>query len=91
MPAPLGRRRLGGLPGGRGLRRSVLNFGNGAVDVGGPEGEQGSAKSQYAFHEGVEGRREERGNGREDLDGVAANAVEGRLMRGGLRCGGEGR
>ena len=79
-PPPLGR---------RGLRRSVLNLGHGAVDVRGPEGEQGSAESQYAFHEGVKRRREEGGNGTEHLDGVAADAVEGRFMRVDLRSGAE--
>ena len=59
------------------------------MDVRGPEGEQGSSESQYAFHEGVEGRREEGRNGRKDLDGVAANEVEGGFTRGDLRCGGE--
>ena len=54
---------------------SVLKLSDGAVQVRGPEGEEGAARSQYAFQEGIEGRGGRRSDRLEESDGVAGCMV----------------
>ena len=47
------------------------------MEVRGPEGEEGSTRSQYAFQEGIEGRGRGLGDGLDKSDGIGGEGVGG--------------
>jgi hypothetical protein len=53
-----------------------LEIAQGAVEVTGPEGHEGSTHGQDAFEQSVDGRREHRGDAADGVEGIAGGEVE---------------